>query len=109
VVCLNYEINKEYITLTYCENKDKPKLKCNGKCHLRKQLKAQEKQENSGKSNTKTEREIQWQSTVPGSFKNTLGEELSDLNYHYVLLNPERYPDPFFHPPGSVSQFPVLS
>ena len=35
---LNYELNQEYITETYCINKDKPELGCNGKCHLAKQL-----------------------------------------------------------------------
>ena len=33
-----FELNKEYIIKTYCVNKNKPKLHCNGKCHLSKQL-----------------------------------------------------------------------
>ena len=36
--CFVYEINKEEITLSFCENKDKPQLACNGKCFLMKQL-----------------------------------------------------------------------
>ena len=36
---VEYEINKKYISEVLCENKDKPKMKCNGKCHLKKQLK----------------------------------------------------------------------
>ena len=31
-------VNYEYITTVLCENKDKPKLQCNGKCHLMKEL-----------------------------------------------------------------------
>jgi hypothetical protein len=31
-------VNYEYITTVLCENKDKPKLQCNGKCHLIKEL-----------------------------------------------------------------------
>ena len=38
----NYLVNRDFITLNYCENKNKPKLHCNGKCHLSKQLKEQE-------------------------------------------------------------------
>ena len=38
VVWLNYELNKESITQEFCVNKDKPELKCNGKCHLAEQL-----------------------------------------------------------------------
>lgn len=34
-----YELNVEYITELFCENKDKPELQCNGKCHLAKQMK----------------------------------------------------------------------
>lgn len=33
-----YELNVDYIIEKYCVNKSKPKLKCNGKCHLSKQL-----------------------------------------------------------------------
>ncbi|GAA3783711.1 hypothetical protein GCM10022271_15030 [Corallibacter vietnamensis] len=33
-----YELNIDYIIKTYCINTDKPELKCNGKCHLAKQL-----------------------------------------------------------------------
>jgi len=31
-------MNYEYIATKLCENKDKPALKCNGKCHLMKEL-----------------------------------------------------------------------
>lgn len=34
-----YELNKDYVAETLCENKDKPELECNGKCYLSKQLK----------------------------------------------------------------------
>ena len=33
-----YELNIDYITEKFCENKDKPQLQCNGKCHLAKEL-----------------------------------------------------------------------
>ena len=38
LIVINYQLNKEIITKKYCENKDKPDLCCNGKCHLKKQL-----------------------------------------------------------------------
>jgi len=34
-----YYINYDYIVAELCENKAKPILKCNGKCHLAKELK----------------------------------------------------------------------
>ncbi|MEP5340680.1 MAG: hypothetical protein ABJL44_13125 [Algibacter sp.] len=33
-----YQINIDYITEAFCENKEKIELSCNGKCHLAKQL-----------------------------------------------------------------------
>lgn len=37
-VLSNYLLNTQYITQTYCINKNKPQLHCNGKCHLKSQL-----------------------------------------------------------------------
>lgn len=37
-VIADYYKNVEYIASTFCVNKDKPQKKCNGKCHLDKQL-----------------------------------------------------------------------
>lgn len=44
-----YYINKNYIAENLCENKAKPELQCEGKCHLTKQLKASE--EKTGEDN----------------------------------------------------------
>lgn len=35
---LEYFVNYDYIVTELCENKAKPELKCNGKCHLAKEL-----------------------------------------------------------------------
>lgn len=34
-----FNLNKEYISKSLCENRNKPSKKCNGKCYLKKQLK----------------------------------------------------------------------
>jgi hypothetical protein len=47
LIIASYEINKDYISKNLCENKNKPKMHCNGKCHLNKQLSKQEKKDNS--------------------------------------------------------------
>ena len=36
---LTYYIDYDYIVAELCENKDKPILECNGKCHLAKEIK----------------------------------------------------------------------
>lgn len=45
-----YELNKTFIARVLCENRDKPAMHCNGKCHLKKQLQQDDQKErtNSG-------------------------------------------------------------
>lgn len=38
------QLNKEYITINFCENLDKPKMHCEGTCHLKKKLKSEQEQ-----------------------------------------------------------------
>ena len=49
---LKYIIYKDTIIKEYCENKDQPELKCDGKCHLKKEIikKEKEKPNNNNKS-----------------------------------------------------------
>ena len=39
-IFLCYQVNKNYISAFLCENKSKPELQCDGKCYMKKQLKA---------------------------------------------------------------------
>jgi len=48
-----YQFNVKEITATFCENKAKPKLHCNGKCHLAKKMAAAEGETNKEKSTSK--------------------------------------------------------
>lgn len=45
LVCLDYEVRKEYIAKTLCVNLNKPLLNCNGKCYLAKKLAESSRQE----------------------------------------------------------------
>lgn len=38
MVWVNYELNKTEIIQKFCENKDKPELKCEGTCHMKKMM-----------------------------------------------------------------------
>ena len=49
---LEYVVNYDYIVNELCENKLKPELKCNGKCHLTKEL-AKASESNSNDSSYK--------------------------------------------------------
>ncbi len=52
-----YHLNKTYITQKLCENKNNPKLHCNGHCYLTKQLKKAEEGEKNHSSNILKEKE----------------------------------------------------
>jgi hypothetical protein len=41
-----YHLNKQYISRQLCENRNNPKIHCNGHCYLSKQLKKAEQGEN---------------------------------------------------------------
>ena len=49
----NYLLNKNFYATVLCENKEKPQLHCEGKCHLKKELKQQEEQEKNPISSIK--------------------------------------------------------
>jgi hypothetical protein len=44
-VVMSFELNREYIAKTLCENRDRPALNCNGQCYLAKKLKEQHERE----------------------------------------------------------------
>ena len=50
---IDYVVNYEYISTQLCENVEKPELKCNGKCHLMKELSKASENEKPIQSNKK--------------------------------------------------------
>ena len=45
-----YQVNKTYIAQKLCENRNKPKMHCNGKCQLRKKMQQLEQESPSNSS-----------------------------------------------------------
>lgn len=45
ILLANYVLNKSYYATVLCENKAKPQMHCEGKCHLKKELKKQSEEE----------------------------------------------------------------
>ncbi len=66
IITINYFINQSEIIELFCVNKEKPALKCDGKCHLAKELVKVDDQED-----------------FPLSQKNA--EESSELIYEYAF------------------------
>ncbi len=58
LIVIAYYANKDFIAKTLCENKDKPELKCKGKCHLNKDLQKEEKQSSTQGTSLKEVQEI---------------------------------------------------
>lgn len=47
VTFVSFKWNQAYIATTHCENKRQPKLECDGKCYLKKQIKKQQESDDS--------------------------------------------------------------
>lgn len=104
---LEYAVNYDYIVNELCENKLKPELKCNGKCHLTKELaKASEgnlKNSSDKKINFEQTEIVFFQEIKPIDIrqiyflnKTSIGNNYSNLYFH---LNDCA----FFHPPTFIS------
>lgn len=96
---MNYEANKESITQKYCENKDKPKMKCQGKCHLNKQIKQQDKQTDHDKSLVKEINEMPSNNTDKENICFELYSDSYSPNFFYSLGKIAPHNSFVFHPP----------
>jgi hypothetical protein len=97
-ILINYELNKASITKNFCVNKSKPKMNCNGKCHLKKQLDKEDKKEEAPTS-SKEKSEIQFYTApVPATFVFTN----SDISHNtlYIVTYPDTPSYGIFHPPS---------
>jgi hypothetical protein len=101
IVLANYEINKEYISKVLCVNKSKPKMHCNGKCHLKKELNKAEKREKSPLNSTIEKMEIQLFSTSSDIFQVSALVVSANTNaiFNYSFHHSDKHPTCIFHPP----------
>jgi len=78
IICINFQINREYIAKNLCIKKKEIKNSCKGKCHLKKQLDEEDKKES------------------PADSKN--GKELNDTQLFcyssdlFMVIEPENAP-----------------
>lgn len=99
ILVLDYQCNKNYIAANLCENKDKPGMKCEGKCYLCKKIKTEDK-----KDQENPERRAE------NKFESVSSLEIFRMNHPGSLFLPVNYPQlsqsithscilPFLHPP----------
>ena len=99
-----YELNKEYVAKYLCENKNKPELKCCGKCYLQKKLnKVTDVQSTSPKAPNKTEKYEVSECVLPEPV--TLAEykcsvRVSDYNGSKKDFYFSIFSSSIFHPPS---------
>lgn len=101
---LDYIINYDYISTKLCENLEKPELKCNGKCHLAKELaKASESEKplnSDKKQNTKHEIEVLFCESITNfNSAKFLNFEANEVSSFYPNLHPLEVITSVFHPP----------
>jgi len=103
IIIAGYAINKAYITKAFCENKDKPMMHCNGKCHLKKQLNEEHsKNPSSSPNNSKEQNELQY---VDNHFKTIIvpPQFFSHIPGNIGILPPSPPSTAIFHPPKLAS------
>jgi hypothetical protein len=99
IALLDYQLNRNYIEKTLCENRNMPACCCHGKCFLKKQL---QKDEDAGKN------KFPWAKEKPEQvfFCETYPEYLiapflqQKPRPGYLLKKYESTPSPVFHPPA---------
>lgn len=97
---IEYAINQDYIAEFLCINKDKPELKCNGKCHLKKEIKkAQEETHKSLSINIED-----YPISPVYNFNSSLNKTFTSSTYKSVFYSYTKkyiylYISDIFHPP----------
>lgn len=103
---LDYAVNYDYIAKELCENKAKPQMHCNGKCHLMKELAkaAENEKPSSEKKSLHQETEVLFcQDVTDFSFSSTpiitFPKNVTGYSNLYSHLNSSAV----FHPPVFIS------
>lgn len=97
-----FNCNRDYVAKNLCENRDKPQMKCCGKCYLKKQLnKVHDEQSKSGPNSLKWEKGEFPVFVIPSAISFTAPSfattQLLFPNYVVALVtNPA---NTVFHPP----------
>lgn len=100
LIYLDYTVRKDYISKVLCINKDKPDLKCNGKCFLAQKIKqVQEEEETSKNVSQKLEISFFFNRCPQFEFNNSLDYCLKTAIIYVISIYSEEYIHGIFHPP----------
>lgn len=96
-----FQVNRNYIAKNLCENRDKPKLNCNGQCYLAKKLKAAEDKEqksNSQRLEKMPEIQLACQAFSRLTFEVSLSD-VSEDHFPAASMSAQSFLHLPFHPP----------
>lgn len=96
-----YKANIDYVATELCENKDKPELKCNGKCYLKKQLNKVDNQQEKDKAPAKKVKDTLPEYIASSTQLNLTSHiEKREQQYtRYINLYKHQNLSSVFHPP----------
>ncbi len=101
VPLISYAVKKDYIANTLCENKDKPMMHCDGKCHLSKEIKKAASEESKSQNTTRIIQEdysVVCLETSTNLFDN-ISSDITDANTFYLNNYSFQNFSFTFHPP----------
>lgn len=104
---IDYAVNYDYITKVLCENKAKPKLQCNGKCYLMKELGKNAETDSSQplekKTNTSQKELLFYEEGCHNCKRVSIVANELYLNFFYQNLYAYLKPNFLFRPPAMLS------
>lgn len=99
-----FNLNREYIARSLCENRNKPSKKCNGKCYLKKQLrKVDDTEHGSSNGNTLKIEKTEVVCLIPDPLRfsaSYAGSAQAVQNPVFTHLTEQAHLHSIFHPPS---------
>ena len=100
VIVAEYYANKDFIAKNLCENRDKPKMHCDGKCCLKKKLAKEGKNQAPSPTNQKSEQVVTlYFSDTKFEIKPVASTILPKKYFSFNELKTYSYHHSVFHPP----------
>ena len=102
VIVAQYYANKDFIAKNLCENRDKPRMHCDGKCCLKKKLAKEGKDQAPSPRNQKSEETVSLFCEQPAVVLPTyVAATVKTKFYSYNELDIFSYHSSVFHPPSA--------
>ncbi len=100
VIVAAYYANKDYIAKNLCENRNKPKLHCDGKCCLKRKLAKEGSKQAPASGNQKDESVQLFYSDNTISLAQSIYTSVTTKYVSFNELKTYTYHSSVFHPPG---------